>query len=59
MKISDKCHLWLFTSGKGAPPKRAFCWPTAGMDVVAKRKISAPAAKGILVVQPLASHYTD
>jgi hypothetical protein len=29
------------------------------MDVVAKIKISALAAKGILVVQPLATHYTD
>jgi hypothetical protein len=51
--------LRVFTSGTGAPPERTFGWPTVGMHMVAKRRISALAAKGILVVQPLASHYTD
>jgi len=33
--------------------------PRAGLDVVPKRKISVPAGIRTLVIQPVASHYTE
>jgi len=59
MEISDQFHSPALYFRDRSHTREDFGWPTVGMDVVAKRKISPPAAKEILVVQPLDSHYTD
>jgi hypothetical protein len=54
--ISPSGHL---PPGNEPPLDRRFGGPTASMDVVPKRKIFAPSAKGVLAFQPLVSHCTD